>query len=92
MMYTAREKGVKYTDQRVRLSTEVHSFPVLDLLGVVGSRTQMQVLSGIRLIKYYAWEAFYAHHVGVLREREVATIRRLSCVTPLQSSHSYDTC
>ncbi|KAI0701736.1 multidrug resistance-associated ABC transporter [Earliella scabrosa] len=56
VMLTQRKKGVVYTDQRVRLSTEV--------------------LSGIRLIKYYAWEAFYAHQVSTLREREVRTILR----------------
>ena len=39
-----------------------------------------QVLSGIRLIKYFAWESFYAHSVGTLREREVRTIRRLAYV------------
>ena len=37
-----------------------------------------QVLSGIRLIKYYAWESFYGHHVGELRDREIRTIRRLA--------------
>ncbi|EIW55759.1 multidrug resistance-associated ABC transporter [Trametes versicolor FP-101664 SS1] len=41
-------------------------------------RMTTEVLSGIRLLKYYAWEQFYAHQVGVLREREVSTIRRLA--------------
>ncbi|KAI8970550.1 multidrug resistance-associated ABC transporter [Trametes punicea] len=40
-------------------------------------RMTTEVLSGIRLIKYYAWEVFYAHQVGALREREVSTIRRV---------------
>ncbi|KAI0746725.1 multidrug resistance-associated ABC transporter [Daedaleopsis nitida] len=57
-MLNQRKKGVVFTDQRVRISTEV--------------------LSGIRLIKYYAWEAFYAHQVGNFREREVWTIRRVA--------------
>ncbi|KAI0777639.1 multidrug resistance-associated ABC transporter [Trametes elegans] len=41
-------------------------------------RMTTEVLSGIRLLKYYAWETFYAHQVNVLREREVSTIRRLA--------------
>ncbi|KAM5532133.1 hypothetical protein V8D89_014226 [Ganoderma adspersum] len=40
-------------------------------------RMTSEVLSGIRLIKYFAWESFYARQVGTLREREVRTIRRL---------------
>ena len=43
-------------------------------------RASTEVLSGIRLIKYYAWEQFYAHQVGLFREREVHTVRRLACV------------
>ncbi|KAI0701717.1 multidrug resistance-associated ABC transporter [Earliella scabrosa] len=58
VMIAQRTKGVAFTDQRVRLSTEV--------------------LSGIRLIKYYAWEVFYANKVGSLREQEVGTIVRLA--------------
>lgn len=41
-------------------------------------RMTTEVLSGIRLLKYYAWEQFYAHQVGALRAREVSTIRRLA--------------
>ena len=37
-----------------------------------------KVLSGIRLIKYYAWETFYAHQVNELREREARAIRRFA--------------
>ncbi|KII85519.1 hypothetical protein PLICRDRAFT_319144 [Plicaturopsis crispa FD-325 SS-3] len=55
-MYSQRKKGVKITDTRVRLTTEV--------------------LQGIRLVKYYAWEQFYMHRITTLRGREVATIRR----------------
>ena len=44
-------------------------------------RTSTEVLSGIRLIKYYAWEQFFGHQVGLLREREVSTIRKLACVS-----------
>ncbi|KAI0635122.1 multidrug resistance-associated ABC transporter [Trametes polyzona] len=40
-------------------------------------RMTTEVLSGIRLLKYYAWEQFYARQVDVLREREVRTLRRL---------------
>ncbi|PIL27467.1 ATP-binding cassette transporter [Ganoderma sinense ZZ0214-1] len=46
-------------------------------------RMTSEVLSGIRLIKYYAWESFYAHSVGTLREREVRTIRRLAAARAL---------
>ena len=42
-------------------------------------RTEMQSREvGIRLIKYYAWEVFYANKVGSLREQEVGTIVRLA--------------
>ncbi|KAM5532134.1 hypothetical protein V8D89_014227 [Ganoderma adspersum] len=46
-------------------------------------RMTSEVLSGIRLIKYFAWESFYAHSVGTLREREVRTIRRLAAARAL---------
>ncbi|TBU42097.1 multidrug resistance-associated ABC transporter [Dichomitus squalens] len=46
-------------------------------------RMTSEVLSGIRLIKYYAWETFYAHQVSSLREREVRTIRRLATARAL---------
>ncbi|KAF7373644.1 Oligomycin resistance ATP-dependent permease YOR1 [Mycena sanguinolenta] len=32
--------------------------------------------SCIRLIKYYAWENFYIHQIGSLREREIAAVRK----------------
>ena len=50
-MFRARFGGVKITDRRVRLTTEV--------------------LQGIRLIKFYAWESFYAHQIATLREKEI---------------------
>ncbi len=45
-------------------------------------RSSTEVLSGIRLIKYYAWEQFFGHQVGLVREREVSTIRKLAYVSP----------
>ncbi|KAF8124850.1 hypothetical protein K438DRAFT_2034116 [Mycena galopus ATCC 62051] len=39
-------------------------------------RLSNEVLQGIRLIKYYAWESFYTHQIGGLREREIATVRK----------------
>ncbi|KAF8580407.1 multidrug resistance-associated ABC transporter [Ramaria rubella] len=54
-MFEQRKKGVKITDQRMRMTTEV--------------------LQGIRLIKLYAWEMFYAEKIGALREAEVRCIR-----------------
>ncbi|KAF9466008.1 multidrug resistance-associated ABC transporter [Collybia nuda] len=56
ILFKQREKGVKITDTRVRLTTEV--------------------LQGIRLLKLYAWEAFYTDQIGKLRAGEIATIRK----------------
>ncbi|KAJ7472999.1 ABC transporter type 1, transmembrane domain-containing protein [Mycena galericulata] len=39
-------------------------------------RLSSEVLQGIRLIKYYAWESFYAHQLGDLQAREIATVRK----------------
>lgn len=58
MMFAQRKKGVKITDQRVRLTTEV--------------------LQGIRLIKFYAWEAFYMGQIATLREGEIRTVRKVA--------------
>ncbi|TFK67200.1 multidrug resistance-associated ABC transporter [Pluteus cervinus] len=58
IMFKQRAKGVKITDTRVRLITEI--------------------LQGIRLIKFYAWEEFYAHQIGNLRQREIQTVRTVS--------------
>ncbi|EJD02283.1 multidrug resistance-associated ABC transporter [Fomitiporia mediterranea MF3/22] len=41
-------------------------------------RLTSEVLQGIRLIKLYAWEAFYAHQIGGLREKEIVKIRRIA--------------
>ena len=54
-MFTQRKKGLKFTDKRVRITTEV--------------------LQGIRLIKFYAWEAFYVQQIAILRTKEIKTIR-----------------
>ncbi|KDQ53927.1 hypothetical protein JAAARDRAFT_38897 [Jaapia argillacea MUCL 33604] len=35
-----------------------------------------EVLQGIRLIKFYAWETFYGAQIAKLRAREVSTIRK----------------
>ncbi|KAH9476201.1 ABC-type transporter cicA [Psilocybe cubensis] len=56
VMFTQRKKGVKITDKRQRLTTEV--------------------LQGIRLIKFYAWEEFYSQQIGELRRQEIKTIRK----------------
>ncbi|PPQ81812.1 hypothetical protein CVT25_013648 [Psilocybe cyanescens] len=58
VMFTQRKKGVKITDKRQRLTTEV--------------------LQGIRLIKFYAWEEFYSQQIGELRRQEIKTIRKSS--------------
>ncbi|TFK50066.1 multidrug resistance-associated ABC transporter [Heliocybe sulcata] len=41
-------------------------------------RLTNEVLQGIRLIKVYAWEAFYGHQLGKLRTAEVQTIRKVA--------------
>jgi hypothetical protein len=58
IMFAQRKKGVKFTDTRIRLTTEV--------------------LQGIRLIKYYAWETFYAHQIGGLRRKEINAVRKMA--------------
>ncbi|KAF5370913.1 hypothetical protein D9615_009789 [Tricholomella constricta] len=63
IMFKQREKGVKITDTRVRLTTEV--------------------LQGIRLLKMYAWENFYANQIGKLRAGEIATIRKSSIASSI---------
>ena len=59
-MFAQRNKGLGFTDKRVRITTEV--------------------LQGIRLIKFYAWEAFYVQQIGILRRKEVQTIRAFTYV------------
>ncbi|THG96760.1 hypothetical protein EW026_g5132 [Hermanssonia centrifuga] len=41
-------------------------------------RLTTEVLQGIRLIKFYAWEDFYVHQIGSLRERELKAVRRVA--------------
>lgn len=77
MMFAQRKKGVVLTDQRVRLTTEVRRPTFFTRMM---SSAVIQVLQGIRLIKYYAWEQFYVHQIGTLRERELGTVRRLAYV------------
>lgn len=48
-----------------------------------------QVLQGIRLIKYYAWEQFYTDQIAKVRSRELETVRRVAYVYP--HSHSTET-
>ena len=38
----------------------------------------LKVLQGVRLIKLYAWETFYADKITGIRKRELGAIRRLS--------------
>ncbi|KAF9473172.1 P-loop containing nucleoside triphosphate hydrolase protein [Pholiota conissans] len=68
-MISQRQKCVKITDRRVRLTTEV--------------------LQGIRLIKAYGWEAFYAHHITNLREQEISRIKKSSIAAALLISTFY---
>lgn len=39
-------------------------------------RLTTEVLQGIRLIKFYAWESFYISQISTLRTREIATIKK----------------
>ncbi|KAJ3518977.1 hypothetical protein NMY22_g13415 [Coprinellus aureogranulatus] len=55
VMFKQRVKGMKFTDKRVRLTTEV--------------------LQGIRLLKYFAWESFYQKEITGLREKEIKTLK-----------------
>ncbi|KAJ3537700.1 hypothetical protein NM688_g6639 [Phlebia brevispora] len=41
-------------------------------------RLTTEVLQGIRLIKYYAWESFYVHQIAALRARELKAVRKLA--------------
>jgi hypothetical protein len=41
-------------------------------------RLTTEVLQGVRLIKFYAWEAFYTHQIGELRRREIKTVRNMA--------------
>lgn len=48
-------------------------------------RLTTEVLQGIRLIKFCAWEAFYANRIGALREKEVTKIRHIARVSAFES-------
>ncbi|KAJ8076751.1 hypothetical protein PM082_001174 [Marasmius tenuissimus] len=61
IMMQQRQKGVKITDARVRLTTEV--------------------LQGIRLLKFYAWEDFYTEQISNLRKGELETIKKSTIVS-----------
>ncbi|KAL4258198.1 ATP-binding cassette transporter C, partial [Pleurotus pulmonarius] len=56
VLYRQRKKGVKFTDTRLRLTTEV--------------------LQGVRLLKAYGWEMFYAHRLEDLRKREIIALKK----------------
>ena len=38
----------------------------------------LEVLAGVRLIKLYAWEAFYADKITGIRKQELKAVRRLA--------------
>lgn len=46
-------------------------------------RLTNEVLLGVRLIKYYGWETFYASRISDLRTQEVSTIRRVALARSL---------
>jgi ATP-binding cassette, subfamily C (CFTR/MRP), member 1 len=48
-------------------------------------RLTTEVLSGIRLIKLYAWETFYGHQIMELRRKEIAKIREMAYVSLFNS-------
>ncbi|KIY72285.1 multidrug resistance-associated ABC transporter [Cylindrobasidium torrendii FP15055 ss-10] len=43
-------------------------------------RLTTEILQGIRLLKIYSWEKFYAHRVGVYREEEINKLKKASLV------------
>jgi ATP-binding cassette subfamily C (CFTR/MRP) protein 1 len=51
-------------------------------VGITDKRIRLttEVLQGIRLIKFYAWEEFYSYQIGELRGREIKTIRKAALV------------
>jgi hypothetical protein len=79
IMFLQRSKGVEITDSRVRLTNEVSGSDLSNRHVELNPR--IQVLQGIRLIKYYAWEDFYTHQIGTLRQREIATVRNMGSVS-----------
>ncbi|PBK66109.1 multidrug resistance-associated ABC transporter [Armillaria solidipes] len=41
-------------------------------------RGTTEVLQGIRLIKFYAWEAFYSFQIGKLRQKEIRILKQVA--------------
>lgn len=41
-------------------------------------RLTTEVLSGIRLIKYYAWESFYTGQIAKVRYTELQTVKKVA--------------
>ena len=70
-------KGAKITDERLRLTTDVSQL-VVNSLNASLHAVYTKVLQGIRLIKAYAWEAFYANRVGGLRTKEINTMKNVA--------------
>ncbi|KAF9061129.1 P-loop containing nucleoside triphosphate hydrolase protein [Rhodocollybia butyracea] len=64
-----RQKGVKFTDARIRLTTEV--------------------LQGIRLLKLFAWERFYAGKITELRRGELNAVKKSDCYRATYSSDDF---
>ncbi|GJE92383.1 multidrug resistance-associated ABC transporter [Phanerochaete sordida] len=46
-------------------------------------RLTTEVLQGIRLIKFYAWENFYSHQIDTVRQRELKAVRGLALARAL---------
>ncbi|KAF7373648.1 Multidrug resistance-associated protein 1 [Mycena sanguinolenta] len=75
VMFAQRKRGVKITDTRAQLSS-ASSFPSCVLHSLILTHAHAQALQDIRRIKYCAWESFYMHQIGSLREREIAAARK----------------
>ncbi|KAF4589934.1 hypothetical protein EYR38_009229 [Pleurotus pulmonarius] len=61
IIFKQRQTGVKFTDARMRLTTEV--------------------LQGIRILKAYGWETFYAHQIEKWRRKEIKTLKISAAAT-----------
>ncbi|KAF9488932.1 multidrug resistance-associated ABC transporter [Pleurotus eryngii] len=61
IIFKQRQNGVKFTDARMRLTTEV--------------------LQGIRILKAYGWETFYAHQIEKWRRKEIKTLKVSAAAT-----------
>ncbi|KAG9227354.1 hypothetical protein CCMSSC00406_0004107 [Pleurotus cornucopiae] len=61
IIFKQRQNGVKFTDARMRLTTEV--------------------LQGIRILKAYGWETFYAHQIEKWRRKEIKTLKISAAAT-----------